>query len=228
VRSWREYCLGNPERRRRVGCRCAPVVLGAVLVACSTVAPLPGPGGADIPWSPDRPLAWGDFRGAVDPQAPPERVAMTAASLTWGYEYQIEHDGESCAYWITEIRSEAVFDQRRSWVRPTHRKPEILAHEQGHFDLTQIYKQLLDERAAELIGLRQRCEGSTIEQASSFTQRDAAESVQAVFDAIWTRYMAAQRAYDEQTAHGISAGTQRRWSEKIQSALESGAWSDPA
>ena len=153
---------------------------------------------------------------------------MTAASLTWDYEYQIEHDGNSCAYWITAIRSEAVFDQRRSWVRPEHRRPEILAHEQGHFDLTQIYKRLMDERAAELIGSRRHCEGDTIEQASSFTQRDAAESVQAVFDAIWTRYMSAQREYDAQTSHGIAAGSQRRWSDRIRAGLESGTWPDSA
>ena len=178
----------------------------------------------EIPWSTDRPLRWDDFLGIVDPHAPTERVAITAASIRWGYEYRIERNSGDCAYRITSIHSEATFGPRDSWVRPDYRNAAVLIHEQGHFDLTHIYERMFAERAAELIGVRNSCEGSTLKEASRFTEQRAAALVEAVFDDIWQGLTATQAAYDDQTRHGIETDSQTLWTERIRRGLQTGTW----
>jgi hypothetical protein len=180
-----------------------------------------------IQWHADRPLQWDDFSGPIDPYSPPETVAMTAASLRWSYEYRIERDNDLCAYRISKVTSDAVFSPGDSWVKPGYKNTAVLNHEQGHFDLTQIFKRILDQRATALIDIRNSCEGNTIGEVSKFTKRDAAQRVQALFDSVWQEYLAAQAAYDEQTQHGIAIEPQKLWTERIQSGLYAGAWSAP-
>ena len=180
----------------------------------------------EIQWSANRSLSWDDFLGAVGPNAPTENVALTAASLSWSYQYEIERDAISCFYRITDIHAQAIFDRGDSWVKPDHRNAEVLNHEQGHFDLTQIYKLILDERAHHLIGARDTCEGDTVEEASAFTERKAAEQMETVFKAVWQKYASTQETYDDQTRHGILIETQNLWTEKIHRGLRREQWND--
>ncbi|HSG63452.1 MAG TPA: hypothetical protein VLD39_00560 [Gammaproteobacteria bacterium] len=203
----------------------------AVLGACggSAVTPVvPGVRGGDIAWDANRRLSWSDFRGRVDPRATAERVAMTAASLSWGYEFQLERDEVSCGYRITRVRTEAIFNQDESWVRPGHQIASVLDHEQGHFDLTQVYKTVLDGRASHLIGRARGCEGGSLEAASRFTERDAAALMSGLFNEVWEEYLATQAAYDRHTRNGTAAETQQRWTESIARSLRSGRWLPPA
>ena len=151
-------------------------------------------------------------------------MALTAASLSWSYEYEIQLDAEHCAYWITGIHAQAVFNPGDSWVKPEHRTAAVLSHEQGHFDIAQVYKLLLDERARPLIDVSQICEGRTIKKASEFTERRIAEQVGTIFDEVWQQFASAQESYDDQTAHGIALEAQRTWTEKLHGAVHLGQW----
>jgi hypothetical protein len=207
-------------------------VLGSVLIAagCASPGPTARPGttaARDINWDARRPLAWSDFRGPADGNAATERVAMTAATLRWNYEYALEREASRCRYWIEQVGSEAVFNQADSWVRPGYLTDTILRHEQGHFDLTELYKRELDARTADLIGARATCSGATLDDAVAAAERGAAERVQAVFDAIWEMYTATQALYDRSTQHGTLADEQALWSRAISEALASGRWQPP-
>jgi hypothetical protein len=207
------------------------VICVAGLGACGSnaVAPAaPAVSGGDITWDATRPLTWSDFRGRVDPSATRERVAMTAASLSWGYEYRIERDERACAYRITSVRTDAVFNQNESWVRPGHLTVAVLGHEQGHFDLTQIYKVILDARAGALVDRQRRCEGGSLDAASRFTERDAATLMRGLFDEVWEEYLATQTEYDRHTRNGTATEMQRRWTDSIRQSLRSGRWAPPA
>lgn len=205
------------------------LLLGAAagVAACSIARIEPTPAAGSIPWDAGRSLAWSDFRGAVDPRAAPERVAVTAASLSWGYDYKIERNGDACAYWITGVRAQAVFDQADSWVRPGHRNAAVLGHEQGHFDLTQIYKLILDRRMSALVGDRRPCEGDTLEKASRSAEARAAERARIVFEDVWRRHLSTQQAYDGQTRHGLETEAQALWTERIRRGLRLGTWDEP-
>jgi len=173
----------------------------------------------EIVWSLDRPLRWQDFRAPSEPNAPSERVALTAASLAWRYDYKVDGLGQDCSYRIRGVHAQAIFDPARSWVRPGHLADSVLAHEQGHFDITEMYRRKLEEGARELLGISTRCEGETYEEAMVSTKASAGERMGVVYKKIWDDYLAFQQRYDDETRHGIVTESQQRWSHAIAAEL---------
>lgn len=210
--------------------------VAAALCGALIVAGCAAPGGGsravgtdirDIAWDARRPLSWSDFRGPVDGAAGHERVAMTAATLRWNYDYALERDASACRYWIQNVESEAVFNPADSWVRPGNLTEAVLRHEQSHFDLTEVFKRELDVRTTSLINTRRNCGGTTLEDAVASAERGAAALVQAVFDDVWSSYVATQERYDDLTGHGTRGDAQLVWSQAIADALASGRWEAP-
>ena len=182
----------------------------------------------DLPWAVDRPLIWDDFRGPVDSGTAPDNVASTAASLGWSYALHVEHDAEHCVYLISAVETQAVFDRARSWVRPGHATAPVLTHEQGHFDIAQIFKLEFDARARELLDSPLGCTGDSGDTAVADADAKAKATIQRLADSIWQDYLAAQELYDERTEHGLDAGEQARWTARIAAALHGEPWQVPA
>ncbi len=198
-------------------------VLAASLgLGLAQAEPVSRPG--DLVWAADVRLRWDDFQGPVDPTAAPRRVAMTAASLSWGYGYGLERGDGRCFYRITNVDVQAIFNRQDSWARPGHRTDRVLEHEQGHFDITQLFKLKLEELTGELIGVRHACEGDSVDEASDFTEQAARRAVSGVADEIWLEHVAAQEAYDEQTHHGTVRDVQSAWLEAIERGVDEGTW----
>ena len=174
-----------------------------------------------IPWSEDRPLTWSDFEGEIDPEASADTAAMTAASLNWSFSYSIER-GRRCRFRITEIGTQALFHPDESWVRSEHRTDIILEHEQGHFDLTQVFRLMLDSEADALVGEARSC------GRGDATTRDVEPQVerlvQPVREEIWQRLQQVQAEYDAATRHGILEDVQRQWTARIRDAVGRGSW----
>lgn len=191
-----------------------------LLISIALIVAVPGIVTADeIVWRSDRPLTWNDFEGRVSDEGDERRVAATAASLGWSYGYEVEWSDAGCAYRITEIRSSAVFETGESWVKSDHREPDVLAHEQGHFDIAELYRRAFDAEAGPLLGTGGSCAGQTRRRVTRFV----AEAIQArlgpVYDRVWADYNAAQAQYDAETEHGMAAAAQQRWTRQIADGL---------
>jgi len=210
---------------------CLGIVVAIAIAGCATSTVTPdrrtSPSAADIAWEARRPLQWRDFRGPVDPDAAAIQVAMTATTLRWRYEYQLERSSASCRYWIATVAADAVFNPGDSWVKPGQATPAVLEHEQGHFDLTQVFKRRLDARTDALIRAPVACQGDTLAGAQAYAERAAAQAIQREFDTVWQEYTAAQAQYDAGTEHGSIREAQSRWSASIAQALRSGDWRAP-
>lgn len=208
------------------------VVLALALLAASLAPDFtlaePVSRAGDIEWAPEERLRSEDFRGAVDPAASPERVAMTAASLSWGYGYGLQRGDGRCFYRITNIDVQAIFNRQESWIRPGHETHRVLEHEQGHFDITQLFKLKLEAMTRDLIGVRRTCEGASVEEASDFAEREARRAVSAIADKIWSEHVAAQKTYDGQTHHGTVPDIQAAWLDAIGHGVDEGKWSSIA
>src|SRR5678810_1015402 len=85
-----------------------------------------------IPWENDKRLVWDDF--LCEPKVGTDAVASTSTSL--GIAYQLSN-GE-LRYHIT-----CYFNKEKSW--GLMKTDYILAHEQGHFDITEIFARKLNE-----------------------------------------------------------------------------------
>jgi hypothetical protein len=143
-----------------------------------------------IVWS-DEVLDWHDFR------ALPDRLhggAMTASGLYYNFRCI---DGQ--AEWVVR----AVFFPNKSFVNPEVRHPYMLAHEQLHFDITELFaRRLRRQLAAASISCDDR------DEVDYLCERAVEE---------WRIY---QEQYDEETQHSLNRDAQVFWNRQIANELK--------
>ena len=143
-----------------------------------------------LPWAYTRPLTWEDF--LCEPKRNSDAVALTSTAL--GISYNVS--GNQLNYEIT-----CSFSKVKSW--GILKTPYILAHEQGHFDITEIYapklhKELLDYE---------------------FNRRTFRQDVNVIYDRVVKEKENFQFAYDGLTDHSRNKTVQKEWLEKIEELL---------
>ena len=142
-----------------------------------------------IPWT-DQRLTWDDF--LCEPKKGTEAVASTSTSL--GIAYQL--DNGKLNYDIT-----CNFSKTKSW--GLLKTDYILAHEQGHFDITEIFARKLNEAL----------------QNYDFNKRTFKKDIGNIYQEIVKQKEDFQRMYDGETDHSRNRKMQYDWLEKIQGLL---------
>ncbi len=176
--------------------------------------------GEGIRWQANRPLAWSDFKGQADPNAEPHTAALTAASVSLGYELEVR-GGRRCELEIVRIETAAEFHPEHSWVRDGARTAAILEHEQGHFDLAEVFRAVLEREAAALVGRPQRCPG---DRNMAAIEAEVGERVGEIRERVFADLERVQAQYDTETGHGTVPDAQRAWTARIREALRRGSW----
>jgi hypothetical protein len=144
-----------------------------------------------IPWAHDRRLSWEDF--LCEPNKNSDAVASTSTSL--GIAYQVEHG--QLTYTIT-----CNFSKQKSW--GLLRTDYILAHEQGHFDITEICARKLYKALMEY----------------PFNRKTYRKDVNEIYRAIVKEKEDMQAAYDGETDHSRNRRVQYEWLQKIDLMLQ--------
>lgn len=157
------------------------------------VLPAPDPVAAKdlIPWNRERKLTWDDFM--QDPVRGTDAVASTSTSL--GLSYQMKNG--ALTWDIT-----CYFQKRKSW--GLMKTDYILQHEQGHFDITELYARQLNKA---LLDYR-------------FDKRTYKQDLNRIYADVVRAKEEFQQLYDGQTDHSRKKGIQRMWSERIEELLE--------
>lgn len=144
-----------------------------------------------LAWDSAAKLTWADFQGKVDVAS--SFSASTVSGIN--YKFQLNSDGYSDSI-------VAVFYRAESWVR--FRNDDGLAHEQGHFDITEIFARKLRKRIREFIPKR----GSLSQQLKQ------------LYDEVEADREATESLYDEETKHSADGERQAYWKEKIRDQLK--------
>ena len=174
-----------------------------------------------VEWSSTRRLKREDFQGR-----PP--VGATTASMSW---LNIEASWE-CAGGELDATARATFNPARSWWRASQanvwgdagdraiaagraqldarnsalqRDAQLLAHEQLHFDLTEVAARNVRSRLSEF---KAACD-----------EPGAMEPIRQIVADIDQELQEEQRRYDRETAHGINARAQETWARKVKQML---------
>ncbi|HTM92993.1 MAG TPA: DUF922 domain-containing protein [Flavisolibacter sp.] len=145
---------------------------------------------AMIAWETDKRLVWDDF--LCEPKMGTDAVASTSTSL--GIAYQLT-DGE-LKYHIT-----CYFNKEKSW--GLLKTDYILAHEQAHFDITEIFARRLNEAL----------------QNYKFNKKTFKRDISEIYQSIVSQKEEYQKAYDAQTDHSRNRKVQYDWLERIENLL---------
>lgn len=149
-----------------------------------------------IYWTSGTPLQWSDFSGVVDSTS--EFDAWTYSGITYEYTWQTADEQI-----ILESSCESFFDPAQSWVKREKISDELLAHEQLHFDLSELYSRYLQATLSTF----------------TFTDRVDAE-VDSIYEAHLNALLAAQIQYDQETDHFNNIRQQAMWTQKVKSELK--------
>lgn len=145
-----------------------------------------------IQWNTGRKLVWADFEGE------PDRTCSNAALTSSGIEFKYGYSNEKFTYNIT-----CLFDKKKSWGKL--KNDYILAHEQAHFDISEIHARKLNK----LLKLYQ------------FTSPAAAKKeITAIYTGVMKEQTAMQELYDEETDHSRDKEKQVAWLEKVRKELD--------
>ncbi len=160
---------------------------------------------ADIDWEVRRTLTWNDYQAPV----PSPQPTFTNGSGTASPELSETVSGMSMTSWTCnngkiDVTVSAIMSPSTSWAATGGRTAALLAHEQGHFDLSEIYARKLRAQLAAIM-----CENTTSAQAA----------VDAAFNMIDMQLQTQQSSYDNETAHGTNAAAQATWQMSIQQQL---------
>jgi len=114
-----------------------------IFLICISILPLQKKE-PSINWSASNTLSWTDFKAAVETDS--KAVAITASGITFGYSIKKRND--EVVGFHTKI--EAHFYPNKSWVKIEQADKHILAHEQFHFNITELFARKFRQRVAQL------------------------------------------------------------------------------
>ena len=144
-----------------------------------------------IPRNAARKLTWEDFKASPDPHS--SNAALTSSSINIEFGY----DDERLQYSIR-----CAFDKNRSWVRI--RNSDVLAHEQGHFDIAEVFARKLNQAMKEY----------------HFNAKTVSKDVNDIYENMMNLHRQAQEQYDKETDYSRSKTRQEEWLKKIQQQLK--------
>ncbi len=145
-------------------------------------------------WKEHRTLSWADFKGPVNIQSD-ESAAATCCSI--GFKLDNSAGGQP------GITVYNTFYIDRSWVKDDAKIESILVHEQGHFDLCELYTRALRSRM------------DTIDLSSA----NLKEVLVKIYADLSEEYETRQQAYEQETSHGTNLSEQHRWQDMISREL---------
>lgn len=148
-----------------------------------------------ISWDTLRPLVWSDFKGRPTNSIP--FAALTSGTFSCNFEK------------ISDTESKLVitmgFDTKKSWVKAKKATDKLLIHEQGHFDIFEVYARIFVKK---------------LEESNALSGPKYGEKTKKIFEKNFDELMKLQGKYDRETDHSKNEEKQVEWTAKIKSMLE--------
>lgn len=169
------------------------IFLKKIVVVCLLIVPLVARTQEEqfIEWSPAKKLTWGDY--LASPSSLSDAAAITSTAL--GIEYHLRNN--TLTYKIS-----CRFSKTRSWGKD--KTSYILQHEQGHFDITEIFARKLAKEIKQY----------------KFNPRTYQEDLSKLYKKIMEDKEQYQNKYDAETDYSRNREKQTEWLKKIEEELE--------
>lgn len=145
-----------------------------------------------ISWRDDIKLTWNEFKGA--PKKIGTAVAVTASGIT--FEYSVKEKNSRIVSFDAHVY--AHFYPQKSWYIKEEGTDHILAHEQLHFDITELYARKFRKQITQLkISNNLRSElqklhysiNKEVETVQNRYDQESDNSVNLEFQSKWEKYI---------------------------------------
>ena len=162
-----------------------------------------------------RDLTWDDYRNVEEPPLP--FSALTGSRYTethWAITSGTATGERRGSYFVDPLKVTVSFLSDQSWARPSAKGDmRLLAHEQGHFDITGLIARDLARRLLELRVYGPELRDANDLRAACRAVEQKMRRVRDRVDALWTALQnGGESIYDTDTGHGTNESGQREWS----------------
>jgi len=174
-------------------------VLLFALILCSSFQGSISDAGETINWQASSKLTWKDFKKSLP------SGGIEAASTVCGIYISSNPNQVNDSTILVDVHA---FFSRTLSAKTSNRallKNEVLQHEQGHFDLTEVYSRKLRKDLSET---RYRSIPAFFKSAHILYNKEN------------TAFIAEQKEYDNETNHSINIAQQQKWTESIADMLD--------
>jgi hypothetical protein len=144
-------------------------------------------------WHKDSVMVWNDFKGS--PIHNDEHYASSNCNIS--YFFDIIND---TIYF--EVKS--YLDREKSWKKKTKNAKNLLEHEQGHFDIAELYGRKLRKELFEF----------------TIPERSITDTVKQIYKKNIEKYKIAQKEYDTITRSGLDNNSQQTYLNKLEIYLQ--------
>lgn len=145
-----------------------------------------------LEWQEDKKLKWSDFKGN------PKRLSRSEALTDSGMSIELKCDENT-----SEVIVKCFFDRSKSWTKD-RQSAYLLAHEQLHFDITELFVRKLRKQLSKF--------GNNCERLNNHVEKYYNEN--------YKEFAAYQNAYDRESEHSINKEKQAYWERKIAKELQ--------
>ncbi len=152
---------------------------------------------AEINWNEQHRLVWSDFKGQPDHSS--DAAAVTASGIS--FSYSIRKSNISGISFTAEVG--AHFYPEHSWFKEDIVDSHILAHEQLHFDITELNVRKFRKRLSEIV---------PGEDLTTVLQREQIRANKELSEM--------QNKYDFESDYSINGDIQNEWVHFVKSELE--------
>lgn len=166
-----------------------------ILLIALLLIPLVATGQKMISWESGKQLKWKDFKG----RTVSTEHADAYSKVIFGFELNGSIDDGAI------VKTQAHFDTKGSWVRPTATTKALLKHEQLHFDICEIYRRKFIE---EIQGIKK------------FSFDHVIDSLNEIFDRLFNEMESFQDKYDHETDHSRVVDKQLVWEQKVEQMVK--------
>ena len=175
-----------------------------------------------IIWNEKRPLSWEDYQGKADSLIP--HSAMTANSVFADCKAKLILTKTKVKFQITDIQVHAYMIKSMSWVKQElvnqQGSERILKHEQGHFDITEIFVRKLMRKMEMETTKKHTCKGKTPQEQQAFAEKESQRILQEITDEISSERAKFNNKYESEKNHGMNIAIQKMYDEKIAKLLK--------
>lgn len=156
-----------------------------------------------IVWSKGYKLTWDDFQGK--PKSGSTAGAITSSGIGRDFVYD---NG------LITLNTKATFNKKKSWVKENAKITSVLGHEQGHFNITELYARKFRK--------------AVLKTKFKKDGEKAKNQLLKIYDIIDREWDAYQDLYDKETDLSREESKQKEWLLKIAQELEElEAYSNP-
>ncbi len=170
---------------------------------------------SSVPWDALTPLTWDLFRcAAPDDAVHRNEAAAIHMTIRWHATYSVTSSGSTWTGHVQTVTVTNTMEPSLSWVVRGKGDASVLRHEQGHFDLNEVYRRKLEILLPCL-------------RSQSASKQEAIDVLDATLrgraDEILDQLQAAQARYDAESGHGNNSSGQARWEAQIATWLRNPA-----